>query len=616
MLSEERRPRLAVLRALGLTRTGLVQLAITEGGIYSLIGAAAGLPAGLALAWLIFYGPGAGRPGGTVGPVGLVFTVQVESLLGAVAAAALVNLVTIFLASLRTSRMAISSAIRDLPEPAEARRTSRKRLVTLALVAIAGLAGVLSGRPPYLLLGGAFLVAVAAGFSRGRVADRARYSAAGAAAAAWAIADYHYSAPKVSSGDNTGLFVFGFLVAVVALSVLTAANLRLLEVGVGVLGGISGGLRAALRPAMAYSVRRPLRSGLVIAAFSLVMAMLVLAQAALSAGTLNYRADSGGWDVQAVVAGTDQISVPTELQSQVARQEAFPSLTFLGPVDWKYSDFKGSTGWHQEAVTVFGLSRQQLASGMGFGDPTGWAAIGRDRNLVASTAPIDSVLSLATDHGTVAFRVAVRIPAIGNATSSVVPGIMASRESMDELAGAAPGAMMLLTAAPGTSADNLARNLQRATLAQGTDVSTTKQLLESDYESSTGPLTFLLLLMRIGLLVGIASLGAVALRAVVERRRTIGMLRAVGYQPAQLLVGMLAETAVVATAGLAVGVVVAYALGITLISGLASGAAFSPDIDSLGLTIGLVYAAVLLVTLLPALRAARLRPAEALRVTG
>jgi putative ABC transport system permease protein len=193
---------------------------------------------------------------------------------------------------------------------------------------------------------------------------------------------------------------------------------------------------------------------------------------------------------------------------------------------------------------------------------------------------------------------------------------MASRESMDELAGAAPGAMMLLTAAPGTSADNLARNLQRATLAQGTDVSTTKQLLESDYQSSTGPLTFLLLLMRIGLLVGIASLGAVALRAVVERRRTIGMLRAVGYQPAQLLVGMLAETAVVATAGLAVGVVVAYALGITLISGLASGAAFSPDMDSLGLTIGLVYAAVLLVTLLPALRAARLRPAEALRVTG
>ena len=47
MLSEERRPRLAVLRALGLSRTGLIQLATTEGAIYSVLGALAGIPAGL-----------------------------------------------------------------------------------------------------------------------------------------------------------------------------------------------------------------------------------------------------------------------------------------------------------------------------------------------------------------------------------------------------------------------------------------------------------------------------------------------------------------------------------------------------------------------------------------
>src|ERR1700681_3943026 len=54
MLSEERRPRLAVLRAMGLTRSGLVQLSITEGAIYSLFGAIAGLPAGLVLVFLVF----------------------------------------------------------------------------------------------------------------------------------------------------------------------------------------------------------------------------------------------------------------------------------------------------------------------------------------------------------------------------------------------------------------------------------------------------------------------------------------------------------------------------------------------------------------------------------
>ncbi len=607
MLSEERRPRLAVLRALGLTSAGLVQLAVTEGAIYSLLGAVAGVPAGLALALVVTHGPN-GPP--------LTFSVHPESLFGSVAAAALINLVIVLLSSLRTTRMAISSAIRDLPEPAVVRRASRKRQAVLALLAIAGLAGAVSGVPPYLLLGGALLIAVAAGFSVGRVSDRARYSAGGAAAAAWAVVDFRYSAPKVSSGDQTGLFVFAFLVSVVALSVLMAANLRLLEGTVGLLGRMSGGLRAALRPAMAYSVRRPLRSGLVIAAFSLITAMLVLVQALLTAGDLNYRVDSGGWDVQAIAAGTDQLSVPVALQSEVARQEELPSRTFLGPVKWVYSDFTGPLDWHQQPVTVFGLSPQQLASGMGFGSPTGWAAIGRNPNLVAATEPVGSVVSLGTDHGVVSFTVAVLIPAIGGtgSNSSVIPGLMASQQSLDKLAGSAPGAMLLLTAAPGTAADTLARNLQRATLTQGADVSTTKQLVDSDYAISSGLSNFLLLLMRIGLIVGVASLGAVALRAVVERRRSIGMLRAVGYQPAQVLVGMLAETATVATAGLVVGVAVAYALGSTLFSGNLNGATFSPDLGSLGLTIAVVYVAVLLVTMLPALRAARLRPAEALRV--
>jgi len=89
-------------------------------------------------------------------------------------------------------------------------------------------------------------------------------------------------------------------------------------------------------------------------------------------------------------------------------------------------------------------------------------------------------------------------------------------------------------------------------------------------------------------------------------------LEAIGYQPGQVLIGMLAETAVVATAGLAVGLIVAYLVGGTAF--IPTDGKFAPDPGSLALTIALVYGAVLLVTLLPASRAARLRPAEALRV--
>jgi putative ABC transport system permease protein len=608
-LSEERRPRLAVLRAMGLTRTGLIQLATTEGAIYSLLGAIAGLPAGLAFAFFILLGPPG--PRGT-GP--LVFSVRIESLLGAVAAAALMNLATVFLASLRTNGMAISSAIRDLPELDTKKRPSRKLLVFYAIVSVAGLASMVWGRPWMVLLGGALVIAGAAGFVQGRVSDRVRYTAAGAGAATWAVLDLNYG----PHDSGPGPFAFALVISVMSLSVLVATNLTILDRIVGLAGRISTGLRATLRPAMAYSSRRPLRSGLVIAAFSIVMAMLILAQGLLNAETSNYQLNSGGWDVQAVVAGTDQLTMPSALQPRVARQDEFPSRTFLGPVKWVYpaSDFRGTTDWQPGLVTVFGLSQLQLDGGIGFANPGDWAALGRDPNLVASPEPVGSVVSLATGHGTLTLRVAAQFHATtGTNTNSIVPGLIASRATLDLLTNTTPGALLLLGAAPGQDAGVLARDLQRATLSEGADVITTRALLADDIRTSYGIVNFIILLMRVGLLVGVASLGAVALRAVVERRRSIGMLRAVGYQPARVLAGLLAETAAVATAGLAVGVAAAYALGGPFNKALA-GAGFSLDPGSIALTVGLVYFAVLLVTFLPALRAARLQPADALRTVG
>jgi putative ABC transport system permease protein len=608
MLSEERRPRLAVLRALGLTRAGLVQLAVTEGAIYSLLGAIAGLPTGFVVVYMLIRG--APRSAG----VSNIFAVHPESLLGALAAAALLNLVTVLLASLRTTRMAISSAIRDLPEPPETRRPSWKRSVFLAGLAMAGVIAMLSGRLEYGLLGGALIIAAAAGFLRGRISDRWRYSAAGASALVWAVVDYQFIAGNVGTELP---FIFAVVVSVPALSILVAANLPFLDTAVGLAGRASGRLRATLRPTLAYASRRPLRSGLVIAAIAVVMAVLTLIQSLLAAPQ-NYRVFSGGWDVQAIVSGTDQLAVPDSLQSEVAQQSELPSRTFLGPVDWVYTDFHGTSGWHQEPVTVFGLSAQQLESGMGFGNPADWAAIARDPNLVASTASVGSVVHLATDHGTVSFRVVATIPPTNMTTglSNVIPGLIASRQALAELADSAPGAMLLLKAAPGTSADTLAQDLQRATLSQGVDVSTTKSLVNQDDAAGGGAAGFITWLLRIGLTVGVLSLGAVALRAVIERRRSIGVLRAMGYQPGQVLAGMMTETAVLATAGMAVGLAVAYSLGRTFSTTFSGSSRFNPDLGSLALTITLVYAAVLLVTALPALRAARLRPAEALRVVG
>jgi putative ABC transport system permease protein len=623
LLAEERRPRLAVLRALGLTRGGLIQVSVTEGALYSLAGALFGLPAGLALAWLAtLQSPPAPDPG--PGGTGFILSVAPGSLLGSVAAASLINLVTVLIVSIGTSSMAISAAIRDLPEPQHGTRWSRRRLAYLALLGIGGLAAVAFGNPFLRASGGALMIAAASGLLRGRVSDRIRFSGAGLAAAAWAIAYWWYVSRTISAASSTGPFAAALVISVVGLSVLVTSNLGVLEHVGGLVGRPSGWLRATLRPALAYSSRRPLRTGLVIAAFSIVTAVLIIVQTGVSAARHDVTAATGGWDVRATVVGTDQLALPASLAPQVARQESLPSRTFLGPVKWLYPDFRGTLDWHQESVTVYGLSAQQLTSGMmplTSRDPTfpsdeaAWAAISRDPGLVASSLGIGSVAYLATGQSTVRFKVVAQLPSPGG-SPGLLPGLVGSQPALAPLVGSPPGATLLLKAANGTAPQALTRNLQRALLAQGADASTTLQLMQAQYDANHGADDFFVAMMRVGLLVGILGLGAVALRAVIERRRAIGVLRAVGFLRLQVLAGMLIETALIATVGLVVGLAVALGLGGPLLTSLSPKSQFSLDYGDILLTVGLVYAAVLLVTFLPALRAARLPPAEALRAVG
>ena len=122
------------------------------------------------------------------------------------------------------------------------------------------------------------------------------------------------------------------------------------------------------------------------------------------------------------------------------------------------------------------------------------------------------------------------------------------------------------------------------------------------------------LVMGIGLLVGVLSLGILALRAVVERRRSIGMLRALGYRPGQVLAGMVSEALITATCGALVGIGVGVPISAVMINGYLPGARLEIDGSSLALIVGLLFLAVLAVTIPPALRAARLPAVEALRL--
>jgi putative ABC transport system permease protein len=122
--------------------------------------------------------------------------------------------------------------------------------------------------------------------------------------------------------------------------------------------------------------------------------------------------------------------------------------------------------------------------------------------------------------------------------------------------------------------------------------------------------------MGVGLLAGVDALGKLSTRAVVERRRQIGVLRALGFTARAVSVGLLVESAVVALLGAALGVGVGLFVAqntVTFLSAVSPELRFSIPWDQLVLVVLVSLGAALLMTILPARQAGRLTPAEALR---
>jgi putative ABC transport system permease protein len=124
--------------------------------------------------------------------------------------------------------------------------------------------------------------------------------------------------------------------------------------------------------------------------------------------------------------------------------------------------------------------------------------------------------------------------------------------------------------------------------------------------------------MGLGLVVGVAALGVISARAVVERRHEIGVMRAIGFEQGTVQISFLMESSFVAVVGIVCGTV----LGLMLANNVITDAASQPSWENIKFTVpwlnlllifAVVYGAALLTSLVPARRASHIYPAEALR---
>ena len=140
----------------------------------------------------------------------------------------------------------------------------------------------------------------------------------------------------------------------------------------------------------------------------------------------------------------------------------------------------------------------------------------------------------------------------------------------------------------------------------------------SDFQAQSRGFLYLIQgFMGIGLFVGIAAVGVVAFRTVVERRQQIGMLRAIGYTRNAVAISFMMESSFVAALGILSGIGLGLLLAYQLLSSAELGrqgiSGFYIPWLQIGAIGGFAFIASLLMTIIPARQASSIPIAEALR---
>ncbi len=119
------------------------------------------------------------------------------------------------------------------------------------------------------------------------------------------------------------------------------------------------------------------------------------------------------------------------------------------------------------------------------------------------------------------------------------------------------GFRMFLVEAPGERLDEITTMLEDRLKDYGLDMQSTVDRLAGYHRVENAYISTFQMLGGLGLLLGTAGLAAVLLRNVLERRKELALLRAVGYQPRHLAKLVLAENALLLVSGVAAGAICA-----------------------------------------------------------
>jgi putative ABC transport system permease protein len=659
MLAAERKHELGIARAVGMQRSNLVRAFVFEGALYSLVASAIGSVAGVGVGWLMVRLLGKGFAGGSE-DFRIAFATSPQNVVLAFCMGMVLTFIVVLISSWRVSRLNVVRAIRDIPEPDKRSRTTLGVVVAVFLPitgAVAVWQGLATGTMAFYLGGiSLFLIGVALLARVFGLPDRAAFTASGLSLLALWLTPASVTAPADMARGPEMFFVSGIALVVAGVWLVVFNADVILRVVVAVFGGIRG-MPPVLKTAVKYPTQSLFRTGMTLSMFMLVVFTLTamnFIQAAMSAAFGDTEKISGGFEVQGNVGYATPIpdmkaaledaggisegdvqavgevsNLPAEVKQKDTGPE--PKPLYVQGVDGGYSESVGygfqttARGYgsarevwealqseEDTAVISSGLAPVRNASTFGDVEPpvelTGFYA--DDESL-----PDDLYLHVEDpDSGKTRD---LRVIGVLESSASFAGQIVASQETLERLAGrTVPTQTYYFDLGSGVNASAAAGALEKDFAKSGLQTQVTGQTIRDS--DSTRRIVFLLLrgFMGLGLVVGICALGVIAARSVVERRQQIGMMRALGFQKGQVRLAFLIESSFIALLGLGVGVGLGLGFSGTLIDNIKEGfpgMEYRVPWSALLLVVVVGYAASLLTTYLPARRASKVYPAEALR---
>ena len=463
-------------------------------------------------------------------------------------------------------------------------------------------------------------------------------------------------APEMSS--NIEMFFVSGLCLVIAPVFVIVYNADLItDVLTAVFGRFSR-IRPALKTAIAYPLNSRLRTGLTLAMLALVIFTLIVMSSlttAFSAALEDVDSVTGGWDIVGTVSYNNPIEdiesdLPGALGAEADNVAAVGGYTSM-PVDlrqvgaenqeWRSYTARGAQDSYLQST---GHDFKIIADGYGDTKEEVWSAVRSNPNLAVIDAfaiptregggftiggPEFRVEGMfIEDESMEPLEIEIREPRSGAVALVTVIAVMDLLSDQfgvimfpkSVLDGISPDELPVTTyrfkLADDADAAAIADKLESAFVENGLEPSVLADDLEEQREASVAINRLLQGFMASGLLVGIAALGVISLRSVVERRQQIGVLRAIGYRRGMVLTSFLMESSFIALLGILLGVGLGALLSYNLVKDISDdvpGLSFTVPWLQIAIIVTIAYAFSLLTTFLPARQASRIYPAEALR---